>query len=74
MQRTTTSQESKPTSEYPYPGKDRARFYFLTFSGVRFIDTGMTSIADGTSEYAELFGLGQKVLTELRLATESREQ
>jgi len=41
---------------------------------VRFIDTGMTSIADGTSEYAELFGLGQKVLTELRLATESREQ
>ncbi len=63
---------AKPTSEFPYPGDGRVRFYFLTFDGVRVIDTGLAAINDGTSEYAELFGLGQAVLTELRLITEKR--
>jgi hypothetical protein len=63
---------STPTTEYPYPGGDRVRFYLLTFDGVRVIDTDLASITDGSSRYAELFGLGQSVLTELRLITEKR--
>lgn len=63
---------STPTSEYPYPADDHVRFYFLTFGGVRVIDTDLASINNRTSKYAELFGLGQAVLTELRLITEKR--
>ena len=61
---------STPTTEYPYPAKDRVRFYFLTFSGVRVIETDLASISRNSNKYAELFGLGQVVLTELRLTTE----
>ena len=61
---------STPTTEYPYPTGDRVRFYFLTFDGVRVIDTDLASITNRTSKYAELFGLGQAVLNELRLITE----
>ena len=63
---------STRTTEYPYPTGKRVRFYFLTFDGVRVIDTDLASITNGTSNYAELFGLGQAVLTELRLLTEKR--
>lgn len=58
---------SAPTNDYPYPSADHVRFYFLTFDGVRVIDTDLASIEKGTSKYAELFGLGQAVMTELRL-------
>lgn len=61
------------TTEFPYPAADRVRFYLLTFEGVRVIDTDLASIANGTSQYAKLFGLGQAVLTELRLVTEQRQ-
>lgn len=64
---------STPTTEYPYPTADRVRFYFLTFGGVRVIDTDLASLASGTSKYAELFGLGQAVLTQLRLVTEKQQ-
>lgn len=64
---------STPTTEYPYPTADRVRFYFLTFNGVRVIDIESASITNHTSKYAELFGLGQAVLTELRLVTEKRQ-
>ena len=63
---------STPATEYPYPTADRVRFYFLTFDGVRVIDTDMPSIMSGASKYAELFGLGQAVLTELRLISEKK--
>jgi hypothetical protein len=59
-----------PTTDYPYPAADRVRFYFLTFNGVRFIDTDLASMNTRTSKYLELFALGQAVLTELRLVTE----
>jgi hypothetical protein len=62
--------DSEPTTEYPYPVADRVRFYFLTFGGVRVIDSDMATISKGSSKYAELFGLGQGVLTELRLISE----
>ena len=64
-------ESATPTTEYPYPAAGRVRFYLLTFEGVRFIDTDLASIENGTSEYAELFGLGQEVITELRLLTEN---
>jgi len=64
---------STQTMEFPYPTGDRVRFYFLTFDGVRVIDTDMASIKNRTSKCAELFGLGQAVLTELRLVTEKRQ-
>jgi len=59
-----------PTAEYPYPAPDRVRFYLLTFGGVRVLDTDLAAIEDRSSKYAEYFGLGQAVLTELRLMTE----
>jgi hypothetical protein len=59
-----------PTTEYPYPVGDRVRFYLLTFDGVRFIDTDLASVGNRSSRYAELFVLGQAVLTELRLVSE----
>ena len=58
------------TTEYPYPATGRVRFYLLTFEGVRVLDTDLASIESRTSKYAEFFGLGQAVLTELRLVTE----
>jgi hypothetical protein len=58
------------TSEYPYPAGDKIRFYLLTFHGVRVIETDMASVTRGAGPYAELFGLGQTVMTELRLSTE----
>ena len=59
-----------PTTDYPYPVSDHVRFYLLTFQGVRVIDTDITAVTDRTGKYAQLFGVGQAVMTELRLATE----
>jgi hypothetical protein len=61
-----------PTTEFPYPGEGRVRFYLLTFDGVRVIDTDQATLNDPASKYSELFALGQAVLTELRLVTEQR--
>ena len=61
---------STPTTEYPYPTGDHVCFYFLTFGGVRVIEADLASINSRKSKYSELFGLGQAVLTELRLVTE----
>jgi hypothetical protein len=60
------------TTEHPYPASDRVRFSFLTFGGVRVIDTELAAINQRTSQFTELFALGQNVLTQLRLATEER--
>ena len=64
---------AKPTTEYPYPTANHVRFYLLTFDGVRVIETDFASIESGTSKYVDFFGLGQAVLTELRLVTEKRQ-
>jgi hypothetical protein len=63
-------EEAASTLEYPYPAGDKVRFYLLTFQGVRVIETEMPSVTRGVGPYAELFGLGQSVMTELRLSTE----
>jgi hypothetical protein len=61
-----------PTTEFPYPQEGRVRFYFVTFDGVRVIDTDLTTINSGTSKYSEWYELGQAVLTELRRVAEKR--
>lgn len=58
------------TAEFPYPKSDRVRFYLLTYSGVRYIDTDLKSIAAGNNKYSDLFESANKVLSELRLTTE----
>jgi hypothetical protein len=63
-------ESAAPTSEYPYPAGDKVRFYLLTFHGVRVIETDMALVTRGAGPYAELFGLGQAVMTKLRLSTE----
>ena len=63
---------ARPTTEFPYPDNGHVRFYFVTFDGVRVIDADLPAMANGTGECAELFGLAQKVLTELRLVVEKR--
>ena len=63
-------EEAASTSEYPYPAGDAVRFYLQTFQGVRVIETDMPSVTRGAGPYAELFGLGQTVMTALRLSTE----
>lgn len=62
-----------PTKEFPYPADDRIRFYLLTFEGVRCIDVEYAAIENGTSKHTRLFGLGQQVLTELRLISEKKQ-
>jgi hypothetical protein len=57
------------TFEYPYPAGDKVRFYLLTFHGVRVIETDMSSVTRSAGPYRDLFGLGQAVMTELRLST-----
>jgi hypothetical protein len=62
-----------PTTNYPYPDANHVRFYLLTFDGVRVLDTDFAAISNHTSKYADYFGLGQEVLTELRLVTQKRQ-
>jgi hypothetical protein len=61
---------SSPTKEFPYPDKEHVRFYFLTFEGVRVLETKLVSVENRTEPYSKLFALGQSVLTELRITTE----
>jgi hypothetical protein len=38
---------SRPAAEYPYPTRDRVRFYFLTYDGARVVDTELEPITSG---------------------------
>jgi hypothetical protein len=64
-------ESATPVSEYPYPVGDKVRFYLLTFDGVRVIETDIPSATHG-EPHAELFGLGQNVMTELRVSTDKK--
>ena len=63
--------QATASSEFPYPSAGRVRFYLLTFSGVRVIDTDMASLEAGSNPYSELFGKANNVLTELRLISQN---
>jgi hypothetical protein len=62
--------DSTPTSEFSYPDPERIRFYYLTFSGVRMIETDFASTESGENYCSPLFELGQEVFTQLRLTAE----
>lgn len=66
----THSERAKPTATYPYPTPGKVRFYFLTYDGVRTVETEFAPIHAGSSEFYTLFDAGQAVLTELRLIVE----
>jgi hypothetical protein len=62
--------EAKSTKDYPYPAKGKVRFYLVSFSGVKVIETDLSAIECDQSKYSSLFWLGQEVMTQLRLSTE----
>lgn len=66
------SEHATATSTYPYPSPGKVRFYFLTYDGVRTIETEFEPIRAGSSEFYTLFDAGQDVLTALRLITEKK--
>jgi hypothetical protein len=61
-----------PVREYPYPVAGRVRFYFLSFQGVRVIETSDEVFQSRTAKYSDLGTLGQQLITEFRQITESR--
>jgi hypothetical protein len=65
---------SKPASEYPYPAGDRINFYLVTFNGVHVIDADLSMVCKGGDKLSELYGYGQKLLTELRLTMQKKQQ
>lgn len=60
------------TTAHSYPGKEKVRFYLLTFDGLRTVETEAAPIYSGSGKFSPLFGEGQSVLTELRKVTENR--
>ena len=64
--------DSVPTTDHSYPAGNRAKFFLVTFDGVRFIDADFDLVANGKSKFSELFNEGQKLLTELRLTVEKK--
>ena len=64
--------EAETTNEFPYPNPDRMRFYLLTYSGVRFIDTDFESLASDTNQYSTLIIKGHELIAEIRGICEAR--
>jgi hypothetical protein len=62
--------DASPTSDYPYPAPGKVRFYFLTYDGVRTIETGLEPIKAGSSPFRALYLAGHDVVTELRLVVQ----
>jgi hypothetical protein len=64
--------QARPTSSYPYPAKDKVRFYLRTFHDVRVIETDAASAYSPSGPYSLFFRAGQAVLTELRKVVEAK--
>jgi hypothetical protein len=59
-----------PTADFPYPLADHVSFYLLGFESVRVIDVEIATLPLHSDGLSDLFGAGQRVLTELRLLAE----
>ena len=59
------------TEETPLPARNTVNFFFLTNKGKYVGREGMANIDSGNSDWTNLFVEANKVLTQLRLATES---
>lgn len=58
--------DALPISTHPYPTAGRERFYFLTYDGLRSVETDAEPVVeDDSSPFIPLYGAGQDVLTEL---------
>ena len=64
--------DAVPTNAYPYPTKDKIRFYLRTFDGVRVIEAETASAYSTSGKYSAFFRAGQAVVTELRKVTEQK--
>ncbi len=64
--------DAQITTEFSYPTEGRARIYLLGFDGVRVIDTEAHALERNLDKCSDLWTLGQRVVTELRLATEKK--
>lgn len=58
--------DAVPIPTHPYPAAGKVRFWFLTFDGLRSVETELDPIEEGSSPFLPLFAAGQDVLTELR--------
>lgn len=58
--------DAVPLATHPYPAAGKVRFYFLTYDGLRSVETDAEPIVEGdSSPFIPLYGAGQDVLTEL---------
>lgn len=57
-------------TDHPYPSAGRVSFYLVCFEGVRVIESRLNDLTSGQDPCFDLWGDGQRVLTELRVMTE----
>ena len=60
---------SSPTDDIGYGSPENVRFYFLTFDGLRKVDTPVSDLGDENSQCYGLHNAGQELLGELRMAS-----
>ena len=63
-----------PTKDFPYPAKHHLRFYLVCYDGVRVIDADLDSVQNGKHRCSDLYMAAQRVISELRLITQSRKE
>lgn len=64
--------DAVPTRAFPYPAKDKVRFYVRSFEGVRVLEADAPSVYATSGTYSAFFRAGQAVVTELRKVTQHK--
>jgi hypothetical protein len=65
---------SVPAKRFPYPNSGHVFFYLICFDGIRMIDRDAKMLSAGNDKCSDLYNAGQRVLTELRLITETQKK
>jgi hypothetical protein len=65
---TSLYEEAAPATEFPYPARDRVRFYLLGFPGVRVVDVEMSSVFEA-NPYSEAWDHGWGVFQRYLVVT-----
>ena len=63
-------QDSVATKEFPLPKPGKVYFYLVCFDGVRRIESDEESLKSRKDKFLDLYGQGQRVITELRTVSE----
>jgi hypothetical protein len=66
--------EAAPTKDYPYPSAGHVRFYLVCYDGVRTMEADFEALKSGRDKCSDLYGAGQRVITELRLITQKQKE